>query len=242
MTIALKTWAAAGALVLAAGVAGAAGVSGQGTWETTLQPRDLDGDTVTDAFYDTGLDITWLRNANMNGTMNWSDANAWAANLVVGAYSDWRLPTMVDIGAPGCNPSSVGGTDCGYNVQTKTGATVFSEMAHLWYVTLGNKSLCPPGDVGCFVSPPGWGLTNTGDFQDTQSGPYWAGLEYAPFTSDAWYINTFDGSQINIAKSAAFFALAVRPGDVPAVPEAQTYLMLLGGLSALALVRRRRAH
>ena len=41
-------------------------VPGQGTWETTLQARNLDGDTTTDAFYDTALSITWLRNANVN--------------------------------------------------------------------------------------------------------------------------------------------------------------------------------
>ena len=144
MKTALKTWAATCALVLA-GNAGAVGVSGQGTWETTLQPRDLDGDTVTDAFYDAELNITWLRNANVNGQMAWADANAWAANLVVGAYSDWRLPTMIDTGAPGCDFSLAGGTDCGYNMQTKTGTTVFSEMAHLYYVTLGNKAYYAPG-------------------------------------------------------------------------------------------------
>ena len=155
MKTALKSWAAACALVIA-GSAGAVGVPGQGTWETTLQPRDLDGDAVTDAFYDTELNITWLRNANANGTMNWDAANAWAANLVVGAYSDWRLPTMVDTGEPGCDfPSQVGGTDCGFNVQTKTGATVFNEMAHLYYVTLGNKAPFLPGKNG---NQPGWGL------------------------------------------------------------------------------------
>ena len=36
----------------------AAAVPGQGTWEATLQARDLDGDTITDAFNDTALNIT----------------------------------------------------------------------------------------------------------------------------------------------------------------------------------------
>jgi hypothetical protein len=41
--------------------ASAAAVSGQGTWETTLQGRDLDGNTTTfEAYFDTALDITWL--------------------------------------------------------------------------------------------------------------------------------------------------------------------------------------
>jgi len=36
----------------------AVGVSGQGTWETTLLPRDLDGNPLTiEAYYDTVLNI-----------------------------------------------------------------------------------------------------------------------------------------------------------------------------------------
>jgi hypothetical protein len=43
----------------------AVGVSGQGTWETTLQGRDLDGNAATyEAYYYTTLDITWLADVN----------------------------------------------------------------------------------------------------------------------------------------------------------------------------------
>jgi len=58
-------------------------VSGQGTWETTLQGRDLDGNNLTaEACYDTALDITWLANADINGEMDWFAANTWAAVLI----------------------------------------------------------------------------------------------------------------------------------------------------------------
>lgn len=46
-----------------AGNAHAVGVAGQGTWETTLQVRDLNGDGGVDAYFDTTLNITWLRDA-----------------------------------------------------------------------------------------------------------------------------------------------------------------------------------
>ncbi len=100
------------------------------------------------AYYDDVLDITWLADANYaqtsghdaDGLMTWSASLAWIASLNTANHlgvSDWRLPFIVDTGTPGCD-FGYSGTDCGYNVQTKTGATVHNEMAHLYYVTLGN--------------------------------------------------------------------------------------------------------
>ncbi len=114
----------------AVGGARAAGaVSGQGTWETTLQYRDLDGNVANgpEAFYDTVLDVSWLRDANVNMGNNingnflyWQDAVAWANNLIVNGIDGWRLPTVVDTGTPGCDFSYGGGTDCGYTPQAAT--------------------------------------------------------------------------------------------------------------------------
>ena len=54
----------------------AVGVSGQGTWETTLQARDFDRNTATiEGYYHTVLGITWLADANHAGTfMQWATA------------------------------------------------------------------------------------------------------------------------------------------------------------------------
>jgi len=155
-----------GAVLLCSTAAQAVPVSGQGTWETTLQARDLNGAGVTDAFYDTELNVTWLRDANANGLMNWNAAKNGASNLVVGGYTGWRLPTIVDTGTQSCNISH-GGTDCGDNVQTKSGSAVYSELAHLYYTTLGNKG----------YSQPGYGLANAGNFQSFQTNIYWSGTE-----------------------------------------------------------------
>ena len=234
----------------------AAPVPGQGTWQTTLQARDLNGDTVTDAFYDTVLNITWLRNANINGGMYRNQAITWAANLTFGGFSDWRLPTMVDTGTPGAffsatNPGTyAGGTDYGYNVQTSstTGnvTTVFSEMASLYYDTLGNKGYCPPGSADCnaLSGQPGYGLANTGDFIDLRSYFYWTGLEYSPNSLTEWIFSFIDGEQNVVSTgSVPFFAMAVRPGDVTAasVPEPGTFALAAVALVGLGVLRQRRA-
>ena len=219
----------------------AAGVPGQGTWETTLQARDLNHDGVTDAFYDTVLDVTWLRDANVKGPMDWVTANGWANNLIVSGFGGWRLPTMIDTGAPGCDWSYAGGTDCGANVQTKNGAVVYSEMAYLFYDTLGNKAYCPPGEPSCAGGPQlGWGLTNSGDFQNLEPFYYWTDLDYAPAPGNPWFFRTSDGIQGNDAGNSEMYALAVHPGDVAAVPEPQTYALMLADLGAMLTVARRR--
>lgn len=226
-------------LMLSVGVAttAAAGpVTGQGTWETTLQARDLDGNAANgpEAFYDTALNLTWLRAGSTN-TMNWAAAKSWAAQDRYG-LAGWRLPTMVDTGTAGCNYSYSGGTDCGYNVDTIT-----SEMAHLFYVSLGNLASCPPGDVNCSTAQPGWGLSNTGNFENLEPNGYWSGLEYAPVAGGAWYFVTGDGRQDYLRQVYGFYALAVRPGDVAAtsVPEPQALVLALLALGALAVTRRR---
>jgi Protein of unknown function (DUF1566)/PEP-CTERM motif len=254
---------ASGALAVAAlavslaPAAHAAGVLGQGTWQTTLQGRDLDSSKAGfEAYYDTALNITWLTDANYAkttnyaavdtfGRMTWADATTWADNLVVGAYSDWRLPTMVDTGTSGCNYSSAGGTDCGMNVQTKDAVTgtVYSEMAHLFYVTLGNKAYATPG-IGASTPQANYGFKNTGPFFNGQAiSLYWLGAAYAPNTNSAWYFNTSFGNQENTSKGNKYSAWAVRTGDVAAavtvVPEPQTYALVLAGLAVAGVLARK---
>ena len=227
----------------------AAPIAGQGTWQTTLQARDLNSDGITDAFYDSTLNITWASNANINGLMTWDAANTWANNVSIGGVTGWRLPTMVDTGTAGCD-YSITGTDCGYNVQTRAGGITYSEMAHLYYVTLGNLTYCRPGSVGSTTCVPqtGYGLGNTANFANFDQYGYWSGLEYvSPSSGLAWYFrtDTYDGAgyQDRDDKDYQLSGLAVRSGDAgvaTAVPIAPTVVLLLPLLMGLVVRTGRR--
>jgi hypothetical protein len=247
---------AAASVVALAGGSQAAGVLGQGVWETTLKARDVNGNPVAmnDAgaafYYDTALNITWLRdwsaasgstydsaNGTIDGRMTWVGALGWASSLTYFG-GGWRLPTIVDTGAAGCF-FAYSGADCGFNVQTKSGNlnshadgdTVYSELAHMWYVTLGNK-----GQFDIIGNPQtGWGLSNLGPFQGIQGGVHWSGIGYVPYSTHAWDFNILDGFQYVDDKANPLYAVAVRPGDVLiAVPEPQALALMLVGLCVLA--------
>ena len=155
---------------------------------------------------------------------------------------------MVDTGAPGCDFSYSGGTDCGYNVQTRAGGVTYSEMAHLYYVTLGNLAYCPLGNTTCSVAQVGFGLNNTGDFQNFQQFAYWTGVEYvSPSSGRAWgFVTRTDGGAggQNVGnKDPALYGLAVRSGDAgvaTAVPIAPTVVLLLPLLMGLVVRTGRR--
>lgn len=231
-----------------------------GTAHADLQGRDLNGNLATfEAYYDTDLNITWLADANyaqtsgysVDGLMAWSEANAWAANLSftdgVHIYDNWRLPTVAPINGTSFNyaTSYNGSTDVGYNISeqgTAFAGSIGSEMAHLFYSTLDNKGYCPVS-TNCFPSPQaGSGLTNTGPFTNLLAGSYQSGTEYAPDTSRAWVFNFNSGSQYHWSKGGLFLSLVVSPGDVgiAAVPEADTWAMLLAGLGLVGVATRRR--
>lgn len=218
-------------------------VSGQGTWESTLLGRDINLNAVAatsaDAvyLYDTTLNVTWLRNANVAGQMDWNTATTWAANLVTGsgatAISDWRLPTMADPNA--VTNWTYGGTNAGYNPDPSS-----SEMASLFFNSLGNKAYYDTKGN----PQPGWGLTNTGSFLSLQSAYYWLGTQYVISPSNAWMFSTSNGGQTDNGNTNQFFATAVHSGDVgsvvSAVPEPETYAMLLAGLGLMAFTLRSR--
>ncbi|MCJ7603491.1 MAG: DUF1566 domain-containing protein [Desulfobulbaceae bacterium] len=223
-------------LLIMVAIFGFSGVSNASLW-------DRGGGLI----YDEDLDITWLQDANYaqtsgyddslygydtNGRMSWSDAVAWADQLVYGGYDDWRLPTTVD-----------GEYEWGFNGDTTAGYNITSsEMGYMYYVNLGN--------LGAFEiykgpRPDGtYGLKNTGPFINLRTlYPYWSGTLNAvgmPSPVNAWVFYFSDGEQLMGAKVGnRFFAWAVRDGDVAAVPIPGTVWLFGSGLASLIAIIRK---
>lgn len=256
----IRSLATAAALCVAATSANAA-----------LLGRDLNGSPGSfEAYYDTVLDITWLANANLaqsnqfgvtginlsNGRMEWDTANNWIAGMNAANYlgiNTWRLPVMYDIGNDGCTVnsySSYNGGDCGYNV-VSVGPQA-SEMASLFYATLGNLAAYTTGGALCttYASPcPRW--QNTGPFSNLAiSNFYWYGDETTTdsFGDDyglpayyAWYFGP-SGTQRPQDKEGSFYnAWAVVDGDVQVVPVPAAVWLFGSAMALLAGIRRKTA-
>jgi hypothetical protein len=255
-----RTWlsklafAGFGALTVCS-LAHAAGVPGQGTWETTLQGRDLDGDQSNgfEAYYDTTQNLTWLADANLAATSGVSEAGlmlgynpffgpAGAPNTAVGfafaanlyGIDDWQLPSLSlgnEIYQVVCEP---GRTTCD-NIPTGRYEVVpgSSQLQQLMDVTLGNRS----------SSNDSYSLENTGPFKNVQSGPYWSSKFMATtYSFSGWQYDAASGQHVQLPYSGSGYAWLVRVGDVAAVPEPQSVVMWAFGLLALmGAVSRRKA-
>ena len=191
----------------------------------------LDGQAV----YDTDLKITWLANANAgagsafddgvfsyDGYMSWENANAWAARLEVGGFTDWRLPTTLHPDASCSTVSTSTGNDC-----------IGSEMGHL-YKELGgtdNNSILTSGDPDLAL------------FSNIQINYRYHSATVTPFSlSDAWTFNFGTGRQGYTPQSSIFYAWAVRTGDVAAVPIPASFWLFGSGLIGLiGIVRKKKA-
>ncbi len=195
--------------------------------------------------YDDVLNVTWLQDANYaatsgytgansSGKMDWTTATTWAANLIYGGYNDWRMASNSPINGSSFNYIYAvnGTTDYGYNI-----ASIYSELAYMYHVNLGLKDYYDTAgnaqnDYGIFgnstfngVNQNSYGQNNVGLVHNLQSSVYWSGSEYAPNLDLAWGFNALDGGQANygykgdmVSARDVFYAWAVRPGDVAAVP------------------------
>ena len=210
--------------------------------------------------YDNVLNVTWLQDANYahtsgyagadsKGKMTWASATTWAANLVYGGYSDWRLASNSPVNGSSFNTnySYDGTTDVGYNITSPK-----SELAYMYYVNLGLKGYysatgAHQPDSGIFgndtsngVDRNSLGQNNVGLVKNLQSYVYWSGAEYSPRYSFTWLLFNSVGTQQYFDKSAQFYAWAVRPGDVAAVPVPGAIWLFVSGLGLLSFTTRRK--
>ena len=209
--------------------------------------------------YDDVLNVTWLQDANYAhtsgyagadsaGRMNWTTAKTWAADLVYGGYSDWRLPSNSPINGSSFNDSYApdGSTDYGHNITSP-----HSELAYMYHVNLGLKSYydttgTTQSDWGIFgngtyngVDDTSYGQTNVKLVNNLQSYEYWSGSEYAPSPNLAWLFNTIGGFQGKYYKYDQLYAWAVRPGDVAAVPVPGAFWLFGSAMVGLMGLKRR---
>jgi hypothetical protein len=202
--------------------ANAVAVPGQGTWESTLFARDINGDGTVDAYFDSTRNVTWLADAkaikgtsfddgfNINdGKVTYDSAKTWLAGLNVYGVTGWRFPG--------------------------------ADLVPMYGVTLGNSSI--PGS-------PTTGWTNTGPFLNVPdfgvSGWYWRGdtpfqdnpfpAPGEPLKSNILAADSLGAPIYIVAVTASYNAWAVKSGDVPvaAIPEPTTWALMLLGVGALA--------
>jgi hypothetical protein len=150
------------------------------------------------------------------GPMDWWGAQAWIVYLnktSYKGYNNWSLPTTVP------------GTE-GFN---KTG----SQMGELFYNELGGVAVTDSPIRSTYNA-------NYNLFTNVQNSKYWSGSEYAPNPVGAWFFYTGAGWQSADTKLNQFSAMAVRPGDVAAVPVPAALWLFGSGLSILAFNHRRK--
>lgn len=178
--------------------------------------------------YDSVLDITWLQDMNYSktsgdlatGSTYRDSAQSWVDSLVYAGYSDWRLPSAVLVGSE--EFSSDGSTDVGYNNHR-------SELGHLYYVDLHNSSETGFTNAS-FID----GLTfESKSFLNMSDAAYWL-LEDGS-SGYGMLFDNWDGLQYtNHNGDARATVIAVRDGDVAAVPVPSAIWLLSSGLFGLA--------
>ena len=98
-----------------------------------------------------------------------------------------------------------------------------SQLGELYYGELGGVA-----DVG---------MSTMGPFSNLKTVIYWSVDEYVPNPNLAWAFQTFMGSQYPNAKYLGWYAEALAPGDLGAVPEPAAAILIALGFGGCASLR-----
>jgi hypothetical protein len=218
------------------------------TAEATLTSGTADGKSVV---YSSVSNITWTGDANLLGTLQSTLGYSTAVAAIIAAsptitdslgshtvisgdFSSSQLGRATWWGAQafagylnnidyaGSNqwalPSAGAYPQFGYN----TGG----QFGQLFYDELGGTAYNP--------------IPDTAYFTNEQAYLYWLGTESAPLPDTAWSFGTNNGYQHpNDDKGAPWYAWAVSPGNVAAVPEPGVFWLLGTGLAGWLGLKRR---
>jgi hypothetical protein len=193
--------------------------------------------------YDTTRDLTWLADMNYaftsgyatanaggsdsrridaSGSMGWDAAVEWADALVYAGFSDWRLPTIDPADATCSYPGGMGINCSG------------GELTGLFFTEFGFNA-----DASSRIESDDTAeqIANRALFKNLQPY-YWTGTLFD--SDNAYGYEPYFGTVYFLPTIADFSVLAVRTGDVAAVPEPQTLALVLLALGTTAVVRRKR--
>lgn len=198
-----------------------------GTWQHALQPRDIDGDGVTDAHFDVDLGVTWIADLAIaspnrytprdDGQMMLSNARGFASQFVLHGVSGWRLPKTNFSGYGVCEFDVDGGGVCGYHADPSS-----SELAHMFFVTLG----------GTGFPDAGHGLGDTGPFIGLRAISYWSDTSYH-YLNSGFAFSMASGVQNWANTGNELGVWLVRDGDVRSVPAPATLALVVAGIALL---------
>jgi hypothetical protein len=170
------------------------------------------------AVYDDVLDITWTQDANINGMDTWDNQTAWAAGLVLGSASGWRLPSLdVNDDSTVINCAGGGVVGCADN-----------EMGFLfWKEGITCAAPGPFSNIGCLTSP---STTN-----------YWSSTEFN--AGNRYNFRFLVGDQFGLTEARPISAWAVHDGNPgnAVVPVPAAVWLFGSALGLLGWMRRRKA-
>ena len=208
--------------------------------------------------YDDVLNITWLQDANYavtsgyvaanlqnngqwkngqpvrdnilaDGAMGWDAAMTWVDQLEYQGFTNWRLPKALPMSF------CTGGTaEC----DARTSDNIYSELAHLYYETLGNDRSSAPNfspftnvqvDDNLGLDPDQGG--NGWYWTETESGTKNGLVQVHKFGQDT-------AIQKDDFKRDEYYAWAVADGDVAPIPVPAALVLFASGLGLFGAMRR----